>query len=144
MKDVLRTNWIKQGQESLPQIVSGIYDQTVTLKNLSDQDICSDCKDLIESERNVVDLHDQSDSKGQILFTSIKIWNILDEIFVQTHVQSHALSAIQQLQRYAIVVQNVLVSNRVSAVEEATYNSLIGHEDFLWTKKSQAIFGGMM
>ena len=58
--------------------------------------------------------------------------------------QSNALSAIQQFQRYAIVFQNVLASNRLSAVEEATYNSLIGHEDFLWTKKQQSIFGGMV
>ncbi len=68
----------------------------------------------------------------------------LDEIFVLTHVKLHALSSIQQLQRYAIVFQNVLASNRILAVEEATYNSLIGHEDFLWAKKQQAIFGGMM
>ena len=92
---------------------------------------------MIDSERNAVDLNDQRDSKGQILFTSFKIWNILDEIFLPTHVQLHALSAIQQLHWYAIVFQNVLASNRISisVVEEATYNSLIGHEDFLWTKK---------
>jgi hypothetical protein len=54
------------------------------------------------------------------------------------------LSAIQQLQRYAIVFRNMLASNRISAVEEATYNSLICYEDFLWTKKQQAIFGGMV
>ena len=78
-----------------------------------------------------MDLDDQRDSKGQILFTSFNIWNILDKIFVPIHVQLHALSAIQQLQQYAIVFQNVLASNRIWAVEEATYNSLIGHEDFL-------------
>ena len=54
------------------------------------------------------------------------------------------LSAIQQLQLYAIVFRNVLASNRISAVEEATYNSLISYEDFLWTKKQQATFGGIM
>jgi hypothetical protein len=88
MKDVLRTKWIKQGKESLQQvvsifreesllqIVSGIYDPNAIVKNLSEQDICFDSKDLIDSERNAVDLNDQRDSKGQISFTSFKIWNI--------------------------------------------------------------------
>jgi hypothetical protein len=62
MIDILytRTNWIKQGEESLqqivsiireeflPQIVLGIYDPNVILKNLSEQDMCFDSKDLIE------------------------------------------------------------------------------------------------
>jgi hypothetical protein len=87
-----------------------------------------------------VDLNDQRDSKEQLFFTSFKIWNILDKIFVPIHVQPHALSTIQQLQVYAIVFRNVLASNRISAVEEAQYNPLIGHEDFLWTMKQQAIF----
>jgi hypothetical protein len=99
--------------------------------NLSDQDFCSGSYDLIDREREDVDLYDQRDGKGQILFTSIKIWNILDKIFVQIHVQSNELSAIQQFQRYALVFQNVLTSYRISAEEEAMYNSLIGHEDFL-------------
>ncbi len=47
------------------------------------------------------------------------------------HVQSHALSAIQQLQQYAIVFRNVFASNRILALEEATYSSLIGHEVLL-------------
>ena len=116
------------------------------LKNLSEQESCFDSKDLIDRERNaVVDLNDQLDSKGQISFTRFKIWNILDKIFVPIHVQLHALSSIQQLQQYyAIVFRNVLASNRISAVEEAKYNSLIGYEDFLWTKKQQALCGGMM
>ncbi len=38
----------------------------------------------------------------------------------------------------------VIASNWISAVEEATYNLLIGYEDFLWTKKQQAIFGSMV
>ncbi len=66
------------------------------------------------------------------------------KIYLPIHVQSHALSAIQQVQLYAIVFQNVLAPNQISGVEEATYNPLIGHEDFLWTKKQQAICGGMM
>ncbi len=56
MKDNLyaRTNWIKQGEESLvsifreeslQQIVSGIYDRNAILKNLSEQDICFDSED---------------------------------------------------------------------------------------------------
>ncbi len=75
MKNVLysRTNWIKQGEESLPPIVSGIYGSNVILKNLSEQDICFDSKDLIDHEWNAVDPYDQRDSKGQILFTSFKI-----------------------------------------------------------------------
>jgi hypothetical protein len=73
MKDILytRTNWIKQGEESLQQIVSicreeslqqfdsSFYDPNAILKNLSEQDICFDSKDLIDSERNAVDLNDQ-------------------------------------------------------------------------------------
>ena len=73
LKDVLytRTNWIKQGEESLQQIVSifreesllqivpGIYDPNAILKNLSEQGICFDSKDLIDSERNAVDQDDQ-------------------------------------------------------------------------------------
>ena len=61
-------------EESLPQIVSGIYYHNATLQNLSEQDICFDSKDLIdrELERNAVDLYDQSDSKGQMSFISFK------------------------------------------------------------------------
>jgi hypothetical protein len=97
-------------EESLPQIVLGIYDPNAILKNVTvaEQDICLDSKYLIDSERNAVDLNDQLDSKGQISFTSSKIWNILDKMFVLTHVQPHALSAIQQLHRYAIICRNVL------------------------------------
>jgi hypothetical protein len=79
MKDFhTRTNWIKQGkksrqqivlifgEESLLQIFSGIYYPNAILKNLSEQDICFSSKDLVDHERNAVDLHDQSDSKGQM------------------------------------------------------------------------------
>ena len=76
MKDVLytRANWIKQGEESLqqivslfrkeslPQIFSGIYNPNVILKNLSEQDVCSNSKDLLVCGRNAVDLYDQRDS----------------------------------------------------------------------------------
>ncbi len=122
------------------QIVSSIYDPNTILKSLYERDICFDSQGFIDSERNAVELNDPRDSKGKISCTSFKIWNILDKIFVLIHVQPHALSAIQQLQRYAIVFQNVLASNRILAVEEATYNPLVGYEDFLWTKKQQAIF----
>ncbi len=57
---------IEQGEESLPQIisnlreeskqqiVSGIHDPHDILQNLSKQDICFDSKDLIGRERNAV------------------------------------------------------------------------------------------
>ncbi len=80
MKDVLstKTSWIKQEEEflrknvstlreeSLQQIVSGIYDQNAILKNLSEQEICFDSKlkELIVLEWNAMDLYDQGDSKG--------------------------------------------------------------------------------
>jgi hypothetical protein len=78
-----------------------------------------------------VDLDDQRDSKGQMSFTSFKIWNISDKIFVLLHVKLHMLSEIQQIQRYATVLRNVLASNRISAVKKATYNPLICYEIFL-------------
>jgi hypothetical protein len=34
--------------------------------------------------------------------------------------------------------------NRILAVEEGMYDPLIGQEDFLWTKKQQAMFGSMV
>jgi hypothetical protein len=147
-------------EESLLQIVSGIYYHDVILQNLSEQDICFSSKDLIDHERNAMELYDQR-SKGQMLLNSFKEgfqnildclsefsvvlsnenWNILDKIFAPIYVQLHVLSATQQLQQYAIVFRNVLASYQISAVDEAMYNSLIGYEDFLWTKKQQAIFG---
>jgi hypothetical protein len=60
-----------------------IFASTVKTK----QDICFNSKDLIDSERNAVDLYEQRDSKGQISFTSFKIWNILDKTFVPIDVQ---------------------------------------------------------
>ena len=57
-------------EESLPQIVSGNYYHNAILQNLSEQDICFDSKDLIDRERNAVDLYDQRDSKGQMSFSS--------------------------------------------------------------------------
>ena len=56
-------------EESLPQIVSGIYYHNEILQNLSEQDIFFD---LIDRERNAVDLYDQRDSKGQMSFSSFK------------------------------------------------------------------------
>ena len=125
---------------SLPQVVSGIYYYNAILQNLSEQDTCFNSKDLIDCERNAVDLYDQRDSKGQMSFISFKegfpkdylhlarnvlnqlpakfpansvapsneVWNIGNRIFALILVQQHALTAIQQLQRYAIVFRNVL------------------------------------
>ncbi len=99
-----------------------------------------------------LDLDDQRDSKGQMSFISSKmpefpalvvlsneIWNILDKISVPI-LQLHALTAIQQLQLYAIAFLNVLASNQRAVVKEATYNPLICYENFLWTKKQLVIF----
>ena len=55
-------------EESLPRIISGIYDPNVILQNMSEQYICFDRKYSIKRERNAVDLFDQSDSKGQMTF----------------------------------------------------------------------------
>ena len=57
-------------EESLPQIVSGIYYHNAILQNLSEQDTCFGSKDLIDRERKAVDLYDQRDSKRQISFSS--------------------------------------------------------------------------
>jgi hypothetical protein len=43
-----------------------------------------------------------------------------------------------------MVFRNVLALNQISEVEEATYTPLICYENFLWTKKQLAIFGGMV
>ena len=59
-------------EESMPQIVSGIYYHNVILQNLSEQDTFVDSKDLIDRERNAVDLYDQRDSKGKMSFSSFK------------------------------------------------------------------------
>ena len=98
-----------------------------------------------------MDLYDQRDSKGQMFFSSFNqlpakfpansvapsngVWKNGDRIFAQILVQQHALTAIQQLQRYAIVFRNVLASNQHAVAKEATYISLICYENSLWTKK---------
>ena len=71
-------------------------------------------------------------------------WIIGDKTFVLILVQQHALTAIQQLQRYAIAFRNVLASNQHVVVKEATYVPLICYENSLWTKKQPAIFGGVV
>ena len=130
------------------------------LQNLSEQDTCFGSKDLIDRERNAVDLYDQRDSKGQMSFSSFnqlptklpansfapsnEVWNIGDRIFAPILVQQHALTASQQLQRYAIVFRNVLASNQHAVVKEATYIPLICYENSLWIKKLPAIFGGVV
>ena len=64
-------------------------------------------------------------------------------MFAPILVQQHALTAIQQLQRYAIVFRNVLASKQHAVVKEATYIPLICYENSLW-KKLPAIFGGVV
>ena len=59
-------------QEPLPHIVSGVYYHNAILQNLSEQDSCFNSKDLIDRERNALDLYDQRDSKGQMSFISFK------------------------------------------------------------------------
>ena len=82
-----------------------------------------------------MDLYDPCDSKGQMSFSSSnqlpkripaisvapsnEVWNIGNRIFAPILVQQHALTAIQQLQRYAIVFRNVLASNQHAMVKKA-------------------------
>ena len=56
------------------------------------------------------------------------------------HVQMPALAAVQQLQRYDIVFQNMLASNQHVVVERAMQIPLICYESFPWIKKQLAIF----
>ena len=72
------------------------------------------------------------------------VWKIGDRIFALILVQQHVLTAIQQLQRHAIVFRNVLASNQHAVVKEATYIPLICYEKSLWTRKLPAIFGGVV
>ena len=72
--------YIEQGEESLPHIISNLWEESLQqsvsgthdphdiLQNLSEHDICFDSKDLIRRERNVVNLYHQRDSKGQMSF----------------------------------------------------------------------------
>ena len=68
LKIINKTGSLFRGLE----IASGIYYHNAILQNLSEQDIRFDSKDLIDLERNAVDLYDQRDSKGQMLFISFK------------------------------------------------------------------------
>ncbi len=45
-----------------------------------------------------------------LVVLSNEIWTILDKMFVLIHMQLHALSAIQQTRRCAIIFQHVLAS----------------------------------
>ena len=74
--------YVEQREESLQQIVSipreefqmqissGIYYHNAILQNLSEQYTCFGSKDLIDRERNAVDLYDQRNSNGQMSFSS--------------------------------------------------------------------------
>ena len=104
---------VEQREESLHQIVSDNCYHNAILQNLSDQDACFESEVVIERGRNAVDLYDQRDSKGQMVFSSFiqlpakfpansvvpsnEVWNIGDRIFAPILVQQHALIAIQQL-----------------------------------------------
>jgi hypothetical protein len=69
-------------EESLPQIVSSIYCHDAIHQIFLEQDICLGMKDSIDLERNAMDLYDQRDNKGQMLFNSVKegFQNILDQL----------------------------------------------------------------
>ena len=102
-------------------------------------------KDYLQLARNVLN---QLPAKfpANSVAPSNEVWNIGNRIFAQILVQPHALTAIQQHQRYAIVCRNVLTSNlnQHAVVKEATYIPLICYENSLWTKKQPAIFGGVV
>ena len=100
-------------------------------------------KDSLQLARNVLN---QLPAKfpANSVAPSNEAWNIGNRKFAPILVQQHAQTAIQQLQRYAIVFRNVLASNQHSMVKEATYIPLICYESSLWTKKQPAIFGGVV
>ena len=100
-------------------------------------------KDSLQLARNVLN---QLPAKfpANSVAPSNEVWNIGDIIFAPILVQQHALTAVQQLQRYAIVSRNVLASNQHAVVKEATYIPLICYENSLCTKKLPAIFGGVV
>ncbi len=56
--------------ERLDQMIC--IEQNAILQNLFEQDICFNSQDLIDQERNAMDLYDQQDSKGQMQFISSK------------------------------------------------------------------------
>jgi hypothetical protein len=59
----------QEDSESL-QHFSGIYDPIAILQNLPEQDRCFDSKDLIDLERNAVDLYIQRDRTYVVHLTS--------------------------------------------------------------------------
>ena len=103
-------------------------------------------KDHLQFAKNVLNQLPVNISANSValLAPSNEVWNIGDIIFALILVQLRALTAIQQLQRNAIVFRNVLASNHRAVVEEATYIPLLCYENFLWTKKQPAIFGGVV
>ena len=92
-------------------------------------------KDDLQLARNVLN---QLPAKfpANSVAPSNEVWNIGDRIFAPILVQQHALPATQQLQRYAIVFQNVIASNQYVVVEGAMQIPLNCYESFLWTKTS--------
>ena len=77
-------------------------------------------KDYLQLARNVLN---QLPAKfpANSVAPSNEVWNIGNRIFAPILVQQHELTAIQQLQRYAIFFRNVLASNQHAVVKEATY-----------------------
>ena len=70
-------------------------------------------KDHLQLARNVLNQLPLKFSANSValLAPSNEVWNIGDRIFAPILVQLHALTAIQQLQQYEIVFQNVIASN---------------------------------
>ena len=84
-------------------------------------------KDHLQLARNVLNQLPVKFSANSVA-PSNEVWNIGDRIFAQILVKLHALTAIQQLQRYAIVFEDVLALNQHGVVEEATYIPLVCYE----------------
>ncbi len=83
---------------------SGIYYHNESHQNLSEQDVCFDSKDLIDSERNAVYLDDQRDSKGKISFISVK------EGFPKVHDVSLGRNVLNQQPKFPA---KVVLSNEI-------------------------------
>jgi hypothetical protein len=124
-----------------------LYDQRDSKGQMSFVSFKEECpKDHLQLARNTLNQLPVKFSANSAarLAPSNEAWNIGDRTFAPILVQLHALTAIQQLQRYEIVFRNVLASNQRAVVEEAMYNPLICYENFMWTKKQPAILSGVV
>ena len=90
-------------------------------------------KDYLQFARNVLN---QLPAKfpANSVAPSNEAWNIGNRKFAPILVQQHAQTAIQQLQRYAIVFRNVFASNQHAVVKEATNIPFICYEKPLWSQ----------